>query len=581
MQKLWLVGGIVASVLGTVIAVQGCASVSCDETDTCAPSSTTDGSNDGLGGDHQLTDGSTDGKNHKDSGDGGLDGSSDADTGPQPCTDADTPQKNPCVVTNDRGIFVAPASLGGSASGDGTREHPFATFAAAIPAAVAATKRVYACGATYAEAVSLGTTTDGVEIYGGLECPTPGDGGVADAGTIDSSMGPWSYNGTPAAIAPSATGYALDVESLTKGVHFEDMGFESMSATPTAYGTSSIAVMVNGSSNVTFVRAFAKAGDGAPGAPGAVVATTNYCATSTQGGAAATGGGGGNNGTCSCPVFGSSAGGAGGGGAAGGGAVGIAGSSTPGAAAMAGGYDGKPGNGAVFSPFSACSNGDYGANGVAQSGGTAGAPGSLASGGWIVAIAGAGQPGDPGQGGGGGGGSLTLGGGGAGAGGCGGNGAPGGGGAGASIAVAVVNSGAKFTGVSLHTGAGGAGGVGAQGEQGQAGGTGGLMIPPACSGAPGGQGAGGSGGGGGAGGPSVGIAWTPSGMPPIVDGATITTTQASLTSPSKFVGGSAGSGVSTGGAAGPAAAGDPGNVGLPGNKGTDGPNGATAAVEAF
>jgi hypothetical protein len=188
---------------------------------------------------------------------------------------------------------------------------------------------VYACGAKYAEAESVGTTADGVQIYGGLECPVAGDGGVADAGDVDSSTGPWSYTGTKAQVVPATTEYALDVEGLVTGAHFEDLAFVALSATQTAYGTSSIAVMVNGSANVSFLRVSAKAGDGAPGAPGATVATSNYCDTSGQGGSASSGGAGGNNGSCTCIVLGSSLGGAGGDELGVGDADGGTGSSTP------------------------------------------------------------------------------------------------------------------------------------------------------------------------------------------------------------------------------------------------------------
>src|SRR5580700_5827943 len=123
----------------------------------------------------------------------------DADAGPGGCDPSATPQGNPCVISEAYGVFVAPMADGGNdTTGSGTRAHPYATLGAAIPRAAAAHLRVYACGAIYPEAVliSAGTSTDGVAIYGGLECPTVGDGGAVDVGSPANGTGPWSYSGT-------------------------------------------------------------------------------------------------------------------------------------------------------------------------------------------------------------------------------------------------------------------------------------------------------------------------------------------------------------------------------------------------
>jgi hypothetical protein len=203
-----------------------------------------------------------------------------ADTGPAPCDTTDTPKDNPCVITDALGVFVAPEASGGNdTTGTGTRSQPYATLGMGIASAVTAGKRVYACGATYPESLVVSIAMDGVEVYGGLECPTAGGAGAADAGTADSGSGPWSYNGTPAAVAPTATGYALDVENLTKGALFEDMAFTALDANPANAGESSIGVMVNGSQKVSFVRVSATVGSGSMGALGGALAT-NMCATS-------------------------------------------------------------------------------------------------------------------------------------------------------------------------------------------------------------------------------------------------------------------------------------------------------------
>src|SRR5580692_9289318 len=267
------------------------------------------------------------------------------EAGPPPCDTADTPKENPCVITDALGVFVAPASNGGSdTTGTGTRSQPYATLSNAITHAVTAGKRLYACGATYPEALVVGVALDGVEVYGGLECPSAGDGGVADAGAIDSSTGAWSYNGIVAAVAPTTTGYALDVESLTKGAHFEDVSFTALAANAATFGASSIAVLVNGSVSVSFLRVSAAAAAGAAGAPGAAT-TSNACATSTQGGSAATTLQGGAQGSCTCAVSGSSQGGTGGSGGLAGGTVGATGSAMPPTTLMVTFYDGVGGGG--------------------------------------------------------------------------------------------------------------------------------------------------------------------------------------------------------------------------------------------
>jgi hypothetical protein len=501
------------------------------------------------------------------------------DTGPAPCDTADAPKDNPCVITDALGVFVAPEASGGNdTTGTGTRSQPYATLGMGIASAVTAGKRVYACGATYPESLVVSVAMDGVQVYGGLECPTAGDGGVADAGTIDGSTGAWSYNGTPAAVAPTATGYALDIESLTKGAHFEDLSFTALDANAANAGESSIGVMVNASQKVSFVRVSATAGSGSMGALGSALAT-NMCATSLSG-SAATGGGGGNSGACTCPVFGVTAGGGGGSGGLTAGTMAGTGSAIPATTLTLAGYDGVGGTGATVAPLAKCQNGDDGANGSPQSGGTKGGAGSLTSSGWQPVTAGSGMPGDPGEGGGGGGGddgTGALGGAGGGGGGCGGNGGAGGGGGGASIAIAVVNSTVTLTSITLTTAIGGQGGTGAQGEQGQAGGAGGAMSGQ-CSGGIGGQGAGGSGGGGGAGGPSVGVGL--SGTSTLdIDGKS-TTTAATLKASSSFVSGSAG-GAGSGGLAGLAATDDVGNPGQAGNAGNPGPAGIAGAVEAL
>jgi hypothetical protein len=490
------------------------------------------------------------------------------------CSATGVPATEPCVIAEAYGVFVAPT--GSDTTGAGTRQSPYATIGKSVTEAISAGKRVYVCGTSYNEQVTL---TQAVEIYGGLECPTANDGG--DAGTA------WAYTGTLATVAPTAAGFALDVESAS-GAHFEDMAFVAQGAPSVgdagadagdagsvAPGTSSIAVMVNSSMDVSFTRVSATAGNGAPGAS-AGPTPTNWCSPTADGGAPSAdsglnapsglvaptdgSGNGGPSVKCACALLGSSKGG-GGGESGQPGQLGAPGSANP---ATGNGTQGAGGS----ATLGACTAGNAGGDGTAGASGMAGSQGTLSSTGWSVSTATAGQPGDPGQGGGGGGGGAILGGAGGGAGGCGGSGGAPGSGGGASIAVAIIGGSVTMARVTLTTGYGGTGGSGGAGEPGQAGGAGGTHVPE-CSGGNGGDGAGGSGGGGGVGGPSVGVAATSSGEV-TVDGTTLTNA-ATFVGPSLFRGGVAG-GLGAGGTAGPAAPGDinGGNAGAPGSAGASG-----------
>jgi hypothetical protein len=476
------------------------------------------------------------------------------------CDPSQPPQTSPCSITDAIGVFVAPAPYGGSdATGQGTMALPFATIGKAV--SVAGSKRVYACGGTYPEQL---TVTTNVAVYGGLACPL--DLG-SDAGV--GGVAAWSYTGVQATVRPPTTGYALLVQVVTSAL-FEDMGFISTAADPTMPGSSSIAVLLNESTGVDLVRVRVIAEAGAAGvSPAALM--SNWCvAGAAPGGNASTGAAGGTGGTCACALVtaDSSQGGAGGAESAGG-AMGTPGTSTPAAAAMgsnngaAGGFTGG-----------ACVAAQQGANGVAVAGGAAGAVGTLSSNGWVAATGGSGNAGTPGQGGGGGGGNATLGGAGGGAGGCGGGGSLGGQGGGASFAIVAVNTTLTALQLTLETAAGGAGGNARDGEPGQAGGVAGGEAS-GCSGGVGGSGAGGGGGGGGAGGPSVGIGVIGVASSITVDEKLMTPPVAAFPSSSSFSPGGGGAG-GFGGAAGPAASG-----GSAGGTGTNGTAGASWAVAAF
>lgn len=475
------------------------------------------------------------------------------------CDGNEPPSAEPCVISEAYGVFVAPPANGGSdTNGDGARTKPFATVSKGI--ASAAGKRVYVCAASYAEQLAV---TSPVSVYGGLACPT-------------GAAGDWGYTGTLASVGPSVPGYALDVESVTSA-HFEDMAFTSLDANAAdagAPGASSIAVMVNASTGVSFTRVSATAGAGMKGASGSAWSTSNWCADGGMVGTAAPDSGlPGSPGTCTCAVVTSdkSKGGFGGAEGAGGGP----GTATPDASA-----GGGTGAGGALQAGSSCpTGGGYnGANGAALDGGSTGPAGSLTGSGWVVQTAGSGATGDPGQGGGGGGGTSNIGGAGGGAGGCGGTGAAGAMGGGASIAIAVVRSWVSYSSVKLTTRTGGSGGSGGAGQPGQGGGLGGFdQAAGECAGGNGGAGAGGGGGGGGAGGPSVGVAWTGDASIWIDDAGVRDATTLAL--PSAFNGG--GGGPGGGGGAGGAPGSGNGITGVVGLTGRDGPTGSANAVAGF
>jgi len=491
--------------------------------------------------------------------DSGVDGKSDAPVDARVdafvCSPDATPMSESCVISSAEGVFVAPPASGGSdLTGTGSRAAPYATIQNGITKASG--KRVYVCAAMYAEQLVVKTVDDGVQIYGGLACPES-----TDAGAHDAAAAAWSYTGALAVVAPTAPGNALLLQQLAIGAHFEDMAFEAVAAV--APGASSVAVLVEGSTGVSFRRVTGKSAAAATGVAGGAAAS-NACASSLAG-ASNAGDIGGVGATCTCPVTGATS--TGGYGKPRPTTVNAnqTGSSVPATMPLLG----APGISAVLVGASDCTAGNVGAPGSGGKPGAAGALGTLAATGWTGELAGAGGAGLPGQGGGGGG-SGVVGGAAGGIGGCGGNGGPGGAGGGASLAFAIVTSEVSFSSVMLVSGAGGAGGLGGAGLVGQAGGPGGVAVPASpldsCPGGTGGAGGGGGGGGGGMGGPSAGIGWV--GTAPTVDGVGVSI--GPLVGPSMYAGPTLGS---SGGAGGAGA-----QTGVVGPAGTAGPTGVLGAV---
>lgn len=425
-----------------------------------------------------------------------------------------------CLPSATGSVFVNGAAAAG---GDGTREAPFQTIAAALTAiAQGKGTRVLICNGVYAERVSLTAEHQSVSLLGGFGCTD------------------WHYNPSAAAdVAPTATGYALELQKVT-GATVSDLHFAARDAS--APGESSIAGFVNESTGVLFSRVTLRAGAGQNGSTGTLTPFANLPTAAQLKGNPGKGSAttesmyvGGDAKQLTCPDGNGSTGGKGG-------SHPVNQLASSGLPLEIGGKDGvAPESGVCDEVDSASSftcicvlpataNGAAGSDGepgaAAAKGGTLNATGFHPFGG------GTGGNGFPGGGGSGGDGAFHvgyvgydtqwLGGGSGGAGGCGGKGASGGGGGGASIALAVRGSHVGVFGSSLIAGNAGKGGKGVAGQDGQAGGEGGVAYTDAgiptskpCNGGKGGSGGKGGAGGGGAGGISVGLAFT--GDQPSVD----------------------------------------------------------------
>ena len=121
------------------------------------------------------------------------------------------------------GVFAS-VSLG-AAGASGTKMAPLASLAAAV-AAAGELKRVYACAEVFAESV---TVSEGVTIYGGLDCAGGSWAALADEKTT---------------VQGSAEEVALRVENTANGAKVYDLAVRAADAT--VPGGSSIAVLVDG-----------------------------------------------------------------------------------------------------------------------------------------------------------------------------------------------------------------------------------------------------------------------------------------------------------------------------------------------
>jgi hypothetical protein len=386
---------------------------------------------------------------------------------PAGCELAKEPKDSPACVDSAVGVFVDAA---GSDANPGTKDKPVQTIGAALKKTSAALARVYVCEGTYAEDVVLDQARDGVSIWGGFKC------------------GAWSYSGGKPVVGKGKL--AMKLEGLSKPIVVGDL--EARAQDGDQAERSSIAALVSGSANVTFVRVKLAAGKGASGATGTLTPHM-YPTQMTLNGKNAMGNSPGADNQVTCPGGAMTTGGAGG---SGGGQPGVSGQPS-----LGGGQGGTAGS------CGSTGTGKDGANAPAAMN----APvltklGTLSASGWAPASGAKGSDGGPGQGGGGGYGSGGGGGGGGGAGGCGGAGGGGGGGGGASIALATFASTVTLRDSALAAMGAGDGGAGVAGQTGQSpGGFAGNGQSPGCAGGLGGTGGNGGAGSGGAGGLSVGV----------------------------------------------------------------------------
>src|ERR1019366_2749081 len=130
----------------------------------------------------------------------------------------------------------------------GSRAAPTQTIGRAVDLARPAGKRVYVCAGSYAEQLVVGSSRDGVNVYGALDC-------VA-----------WTYGaGNKVVVAPAQSGNPLEIEGLQTGVTFEDVEFDAQNASAGIPSASSVAVFVSSSQGTMFDRVTMVAGNGSDG----------------------------------------------------------------------------------------------------------------------------------------------------------------------------------------------------------------------------------------------------------------------------------------------------------------------------
>ncbi|MCL2723862.1 MAG: hypothetical protein FWD69_05435 [Polyangiaceae bacterium] len=452
------------------------------------------------------------------------------------------PTNAPSNVSEDYGAFVD-ADVDPTAEADGSKDKPFKTIDQALET-LAGRFRVFVCASqsAYAEQVILPSN---VSLYGGFECGT------------------WTYNCDKPMVAPEHPGVVLNIINQS-AIVVSDIEFVAKDGP--IVGSSSIAVFVSNSTDVTFHRVTATAGKGADGKPGDTPPSNYFSDTLTDlYSNTADGGTGAGEKTCTCQDGTSSTGGAGGN--AGTDPLVAAHNGQPGSAnppvtktgwgVGGSGYDGTQVPPVACNDRTASGGTPIGTDANAGGNGGHGASsyGTLSSTDWTPTPGGDGTNGFPGQGGGGGGGGDKGGGGSGACGGCGGSRGLGGQGGGASIAIALYESTLTLDTCTLQTDNAGNGRNGSTGQVGGGGGEGRGSYGTGCAGGNGGNGSGGGGGGGGAGGISVGVLYSSGSTFNQDNATTITVGNAGLPGAA---------GLSSNGGSPSAAAGNPGNPGIVG-----------------
>jgi hypothetical protein len=433
------------------------------------------------------------------------DSSVEARDGSSRCDERASPAVEPCLLDDKYAVFVKQGALG-----TGTKADPVGSIATAVSIATQrGVTRVIVCSATYPEQVVI-RQVGAMALYGGFTCGADvPDGGIT-----------WSYAAGKRATVVPATGTALVIDGeLDDKVIISDIDFRSADA---AAGSSSIAAVVSGSSDVTLTRVNLTAGAGGngmygsrgdPGADGAYASAAFVALPPTCTSPPASQRGGYWPAPSECGSIGGS-----------GGSAVLGGMGEPGEAGepqekpRANG--GKPGT-TFMTPITSSNGapGNPGADG--QVGAAANASGVFGAQLYLPADGNAGTAGHTGQGGGGGGGNLSkatcLAGGGevGGMGGCGGKQGQGGGGGGASVALVSWDSGVTLQDAGLVAAKGGDGGNGGDGGAGGAGRLGVQVMKPSPvvavglggSGGHGGNGGNGGSGSGGSGGPSYALVY--------------------------------------------------------------------------
>ena len=384
--------------------------------------------------------------------------------GSAPDTESCVPEPD-SKVGADCGVFVRPG-----AAGDGSLAAPVGS----IMEALALGERIYVCGDLADESINISATA---EIIGGLDC----DSWAYDLDVRTELTAPAGQ--IPISIAPDATVIMS--------------GFRIASRNALLDSGSSIAVIAQQGSSVSFERCDIVAGnasagaDGAPGVPG----------EPGEEGEPGTPSAGGTGGLSSCLSEGGKGGNAG----------------TSPTANGSTGLPAEQGNGGDLG----CTMGGSGVPGMLGDNALQFNPvPTIDATGYSSEVGESGAIGTRGGGGGGGGGIVGAGGGGGGAGGCPGAGGGPGGFGGASIAIVSLGAALSFQDSTAFVGNGGDGGVGGVGGNGGLRGSAGSGYMSACAGGDGGDGGAGGDGADGVGGPSLIVAYL--GAEPSLNGLSVT-----------------------------------------------------------